>query len=115
MDHVLLHCGITKVLWDLFLSLFGVLWVFPCLVRQTLEGWRGSFVGKKRKEVCKAGPLCIFWTIWKARNKLAFEDASLSIQKLKSSFMYSLWAKTRICIKEGPSTLMHFFEWLGSK
>ena len=104
--YLLHHCGITRVLWDLFFSLFGVLWVFPSSVRQTLEGWRGSFVGKKRKEVWKAGPLCIFWTIWKARNKLAFEDANLYIQTLKSSFMYSLWVEIRMCIKEGPSMLM---------
>ena len=82
--------------------------------KKTLEGWRGSFVGKKRKDVWSAGPLCLFSTIWKERNKIAFEDATLSIQKLKSSFVYFLWAETILCIKEGTKTLIEFIEWLGS-
>ena len=108
IDHLLLHCGVTRVLWNILFSLFGVHWVFPRSVRQTLEGSRGSFVGKKRKEVWRAGPLCLFWTIWKARNKIAFEDAMLSIQKLKSSFVYFLWVETKLGIKEGPTTLVEF-------
>ena len=46
-----------------------------------------------------------FWTIWKARNKIAFEDAMLSIQKLKSFFVYFLWAETKLCIIEDPTML----------
>ena len=75
----------------------------------------GVFCRKKRKDVWRAGPLCVFWTIWKARNKRAFEDATLSIQKLKSSFVYFLWAETTLCIKEGTTTLIEFIDWLGSK
>ena len=61
----------------------------------------------------RAGPLFLFWTIWKARNKIAFEDATLSIQKF--SFVYFLKAETTLCIKEGATTLIEFIEWLGSK
>ena len=70
---------------------------------------------KKRKHVLRAGPLCLFWTIWKARNKIAFEDATLSIQKLKVLFVYFLWVETTLCIKEGTIMLIEFIEWLGSK
>ena len=114
IDHLLLHCGVIRVLWDIF-SFFGVHWVLPGSVLQTLEGLRGSFVGKKRKDVWRVGSLCIFWTIWKARNKIAFEDAMFSIQKLKSSFVYFLCAETTLCIKEGPTMLIEFIEWLGYK
>ena len=31
------------------LFFFGVHWVLPSFVLQTLEGWRGSFIGKKKK------------------------------------------------------------------
>ena len=51
IDHLLLHCEKTREVWMLLLSLFGVSWVFPFSVKETLLGWRGSFVGKKRK-VC---------------------------------------------------------------
>ena len=53
-----------------------------------------------------ARPLRLFWTMWKERNKIAFEDATLFIQKLKSSFVYFLWAKTILCIKEGIQCLL---------
>ncbi|RVW75334.1 Isoamylase 1, chloroplastic [Vitis vinifera] len=39
--------------------------MLPASVRETLLGWDGSFVGKKRREVWRVGPLCIFWTVWK--------------------------------------------------
>ena len=41
-------------------------------VKEVLVSWRGSFVGKKRKKTWDVIPLCIFWTVWKERNRLAF-------------------------------------------
>ena len=35
-EHLLLHCTKAKVLWNLFLSIIGVQWVFPLIVRGTL-------------------------------------------------------------------------------
>ena len=64
--------------------------MFPSSVKETLLGWRGSFVGKNRKVVWQASPLCLFWSIWKVRNRIAFEDSALSIQGLKASFVYLL-------------------------
>ena len=84
IDHLLIHCEKTRLVWMVFLSFFGVSWVFPRSVKETLLGWRGSFVGKKRKVAWQLGPLCLFWVIWKARNSIAFEDCGLSIQRLKA-------------------------------
>ena len=111
----LLHCEKTREVWMLLLSLFGVSWVFPFSVKETLLGWRGSFVGKKRKEVWQVGPLCLFWVIWKARNRIAFENSVLSIQRLKASFVYLLWSETKLWIKDGPSTLIDLVDWVGSQ
>ena len=52
--HILLHCVKTRVLWELLLSLFGVAWVFPSLVRHALEGWRRDFC-RQEKEECLEG------------------------------------------------------------
>ena len=112
IDHLLLHCERTREMWTLLLSFFGVSWVFPFSVKETLLGWRGSFVGKKRKVAWQLGPLCLFWVIWKARNSIAFEDGVLSIQKLKVSFVYLLWLETKLWIKNGPSTLIDFIDWV---
>ena len=74
IDHLLLHCEKSRALWEMLFTRFGVSWVFMSLVRETLLGWNGFFVGKRRKIVWRAGPLCIFWTIWNTRNRIAFED-----------------------------------------
>ena len=85
IDHLLLHCERTREAWTLLLSSFGVSWVFPHSVKETLIGWRGSIMGKKRKVTWLLGPLCWFWVIWKAGNSIAFEDGVLSIQKDRKS------------------------------
>ena len=99
----------------MFFIIFGVSWVLPSSARSMLLGWDGSFVGKKRKEVWRASSLCIFCTVWKARNRIAFEDDVLSIQRLKSSFVCFLWSETKLFIKDGSSTLIGFIDWLGSR
>ena len=114
MDHLLFHCVKTRALWEMFFSLFRVLWVVLSSVRETLLSWNGSFVGKKCKKVWRMGPFYIFWTVWKARNIHTFEDDVLSIQRLKGSFVYLLWSETNLFIKDDPSTLINFIDWVGS-
>ncbi|RVW60639.1 hypothetical protein CK203_048902 [Vitis vinifera] len=48
INHILIHCPKARVLWNLVFSLFGVNWVLPLTVRDTLLGWSASFVDKKR-------------------------------------------------------------------
>ena len=50
VNHILIHCIVARVLWDIVLGLFGAQWVFPEIVKEVLFSWRGSFVGKKRKK-----------------------------------------------------------------
>ncbi|RVX09127.1 putative ribonuclease H protein [Vitis vinifera] len=61
VDHLLLHCIKTRVLWNLLFSLFGISWTLSCTVKTTLLGWNGGFVGKRRKKAWQMAPLCIFW------------------------------------------------------
>ena len=77
MDYLLLHCSKTRMLWDLFFSLFGVSWILSSSVKDSLLGWKGSFLAKEK--VWTTGPLCIFWTICKTRNVNVFRDEVLSI------------------------------------
>ena len=79
VNHILLRCIVVRALWEIVLALVGVQWVFPELVKEALFSWRGSFVGKKRKKIWNSIPLCIFWTVWKERNRLAFRGGVLDI------------------------------------
>ena len=115
IDHILIHCFKAKVLWELIFALFGVTWVLPLLVRETLLGWYGSFVGKKRQKVWKTVPLCLFWMIWKEINRIAFENEEFLIQRMKNSFVCSYWSWTKLFIDERPLSLINFFDWLGTR
>ena len=111
-NHILIHCTKTRVLWELSFALFGVTWVLPCSVRETLLGRYGSFVGKKRKKAWKLAPL---WAVWKERNRIAFDDEEFSVHRLKNSFVCSFWSWTKLYIDVGPIPLINFFDWLGSR
>ena len=73
------------------------------------------FRRQKRKKAWRAAPLHIFWMVWKERNRLAFKDESLSIQRLKRSFILTFWAKAKLFIDDCPLTITNFIDWLGSK
>ena len=47
VDHLLVHCTKTGILWQLVFSLFGIKWVMPDSVKEVLLSWQGNFVGKK--------------------------------------------------------------------
>ncbi|KAL6314646.1 hypothetical protein AAG906_026990 [Vitis piasezkii] len=86
INHIIIHCSKARVLWELVFVLFGVTWVLPYSARDTLLGWHGSFVGKKHRKAWRATPLCLFWSVWKERNRIAFENEDLLVQRLKYSF-----------------------------
>ena len=87
INHLLLHCKKARMLWDLFLSIVGKSWVFPDSVIQTLLSWQGVPMGKKRKNIWIAAPLCLFWTVWQNRNMLVFENRATSDQRTKFIFL----------------------------
>ncbi|KAJ9701497.1 hypothetical protein PVL29_006726 [Vitis rotundifolia] len=115
INHILIHCPKARVLWNLVFSMFGVHWVLPHTVRDTLLGWSASFMDKKRGMTWRAAPLCLFWTVWKARNKIAFDNEALSLQRLKNSFVCNLFSWTKSCLDGEPRTLINFVDWLGSR
>ena len=115
IHHLLLHCPIVSSLWEIIFPLFGLSWVFPKTIKDALLNWKGSFVGKKRSKVWKSIPVCIFWTVWKKRNCLAFRNGSLAVQRLKHSIVSNLWDWNNMYIGEEISSLIGFLEWLASK
>ena len=72
-------------------------------------------MGKKRSKVWMTAPLCLFWVVWKERNKIAFENEELSIHRMKNSFVCNFWVWTKLIIDEGSLPLINFFDRLGSR
>ena len=72
-------------------------------------------MGKAWKKCWKVVPLCIFWTVWKERNFLAFDNADFLVQRMKNSFVCNLWSWSKVSIDVGPFSLLSFFGWLGFK
>ena len=91
-----------------------VTWTLSCTVKATLLRWNGVFVGKRRKRAWQMAPLCIFWSVWKERNRLAFGNEELSLQRLKYSFVCNLWSWVKVSLVESPSSLVSFLNWIGS-
>ena len=104
IDHLLLFCEKTIMLWLLILSLFGVQWVMHSSVKKNLLGWHGSFVGKKREKA---------WS-WKKRNRRVFNDIKRNEQDIKSIFLYTFVNWARIYIKEYTFSLIDFVDWLAT-
>ena len=115
IDHILIQCSKARVLWELLFTLFGVSWVLPYSVRDTLCGWSGFNMGKKRIKVWKAAPSCIFWAVWKERNRIAFDNEELSLNRLKNTFVCNLWVWSKPVVNEGSLSLLGFFDWLGAR
>lgn len=46
----------------------------PSSVKDILLSWHVSFTENQWKKVWRAAPLCLFWTIWKERNRKVFEN-----------------------------------------
>ena len=69
-------------------------------------------MGKKRKKAWRIAPLCLLWTIWKKRNKRAFNDVEQSNQAIKSNFMYTFVNQARVYMEDHTLSLLDFVDWL---
>ena len=66
-------------------------------------------MGKKRKKVWKVAPLCLFWTIWRERNRLAFVNEVFSTHRLNRSFICNLWPWSNVYSRVRDRSLLDFF------
>ena len=98
VDHLLVHCSIASQLWSLIFALFGVTWVQSGSVSSVLWSWSGSHVGRSRRKAWFFAPHCLMWLIWLERNRRTFQDVSVSVTRLKSSFLSILlsWVCGRV-------------------
>lgn len=83
LDYILIHCPRVWRQWTYFLSAFGFRWVYPLKVKDFLSNWSQLPISKKAKRVRRVVPLTPFQVFQKERNRITFEGASLSLNKIK--------------------------------
>ena len=66
-------------------------------------------MGKKRKKIWVAAPLCLFWTLWRARNRVVFDNEVTNAQKIKSNFLSNLWNWTNLYSVVNTNSFVDFF------
>jgi len=80
---------------DLAVSYLGLSWVASDSIKNHLLAWEGLFGRKVRKKKKAARVLThvLFRSIWRERNRRAFEGVEILIQRLKDNFinMLHLW------------------------
>ena len=100
-------------MWELILAIVGFGWVFTFSVSQVLLSWQEARVGKKRKKVWRAALLCLFWAVWRERNKMTFENEAFFTYKLKSYFICNFWSWSNAHSRDRDRTLLAFLTWMG--
>lgn len=83
INHLFLHCKVTRQLWDLFTSLRGIVWTMPGKAEQAIVSWNFEGNGCAEKNRWRIVPAVIWWTIWKERNLRYFENTSSPLHRVK--------------------------------
>ena len=109
IDHLLIHCEKTREVWMLFLSFFGVSWVFPLSVKETLLGWRGSFVGKKRKAGVAIGTVMFVLGYMEGQKFNCFRGLRAVHSKAESIFCVFIVVGNQIVDKRWSFDLNRFY------
>ena len=95
VDHLLLHCPVSHVLWTFLFRSFHVSWVIPRSVKDLLLGWH-NWLGKHHSNIWNLAPHCHMWSIWMERNSRTFEDLLCSTDQLIEKFATSLFSWSRV-------------------
>jgi hypothetical protein len=85
VDHLVLHCEVSCVLWNAIFSRFSLSWVMPLWVVDLFACW---WMGGRSQSaiVWKMVPCCFLWCLWMERNDKQFEDRERTIKELISFF-----------------------------
>ena len=75
-DHLFLHCSFAKTIWNWWLDIWGLNWVFPCFLYEAFNQWLFYGVPPFLKKVWNAIFSIIIWSIWKERNSRIFRNTS---------------------------------------
>ena len=73
-------------------------WIMPAMVEDVLLCWGRTFKNVLAKAIWMMIPSCIWWTLWKERNRRCFEDSAVSLEILQGGVLVTLfyWANAML-------------------
>lgn len=97
MVHLLLNCWVAASIWGKLLRLFGIEWVMPRTMKEILFSWAHRS-RRRRCRACEVAPLSLLWTIWRERNRRAFDRIEKIFVHLRNSLfsLVSFWCTREI-------------------
>ena len=69
---------------------------------------KDSMWAKKRKKIWLVAPLCLFWILWRERNKATFENEICFAPRMKTNFLSVLWSWTTLYSLDNTNSLLEF-------
>ena len=70
-------------------------------------------MGKKRKKMWRAAPLCLFWTVWCERNRVTSDNEAFSACRLKNSLICNFLSWSNVSSGDRDKSLLDFLTWMG--
>lgn len=95
-SHILFTCQFSWGAWMMIFDWSGIRGVLHSRYEDFVIHWRGLWVGRKWKRLCKLILSCMIWSIWYERNKAKFEATTHDLHK----FAYVLKIRIGIQAKE---------------
>lgn len=81
--HLFFQCPYAQEVWNFFLEMLKVEWVFPASVKMFVEGWcLCPYSHNIILDLWGQVPLFLTWGLWKERNNRVFRDAAKSSKEL---------------------------------
>ena len=71
--------------------------------------------GKEAEKNMDSSSLCLFWTLWRARNRMAFENEVTTAQRIKINFISNLWTWANLYSNANTKSVLDFLTWLGCR
>lgn len=75
LQHVLLPCPFVWCVWSNLLEWWGLQWALPGTIDSLFMWWMGWRYKREEKQLWKALPIVVLWSVWKHRNECVFNGA----------------------------------------
>lgn len=98
LNHIMLHCHFVWNIWSSIIKWWGIQQVVRGTVEGLLQWWSDWKFNKVELQIWKAIPITIFWSVWKHRNDVIFNEVQPNNEDLCEIFKVrvAMWLKSNM-------------------